>query len=56
MSKWDSKHKRDRSDDKIHLEKGDLKAMVIAAFTVYFPALLLMLVIMFGIIWFFFFR
>ncbi|MGI6578042.1 MAG: hypothetical protein ACOX1Q_08490 [Eubacteriales bacterium] len=44
------------NDDKPKLEKGDLPAMLIAAFGVFLPAAIIVTVFIVGILWFFFFR
>ncbi len=47
---------KEEEQERIPLEKGDLGAMVIAALLVYVPALLLIIGLIVGILWFFFNR
>ena len=42
--------------DKVKLEKGDLPAMIIAAFITFFPILIIAMVIFFGLLWLFLIR
>lgn len=45
-----------RNGDEPELEKGDIPAMLMAAFLVYLPVTILVAVIIFGVLWLFFFR
>ena len=48
------KHYNDIED--AGLEKGDFLAMVIAAFITFFPVLIIVMIIFFGLMWLFFIR
>ena len=45
-----------RNRDEPELEKGDIPAMLMAAFLVYLPVTIVVAGIIFGVLWFFFFR
>lgn len=42
--------------EEVGLEKGDLKAMIIAAFITFFPVLIVAMIIFYGLIWLLFMR
>ncbi|MFA7019251.1 MAG: hypothetical protein WC239_09735 [Sphaerochaetaceae bacterium] len=50
VKKIEERHKK---EEKLPLEKNDLLAMLIAAFIVFLPVLLLLIGIVYGIMWLF---
>ena len=46
----------DQNEEKLSLEKGDYAALIIAAFGVYLPVMILLIGLICGLVWFFFFR
>ncbi len=56
MKRYDEEPKVEPRDEKLSLEKGDLPAMILAAFLVFLPAALLILAIVVGLPVLFFLR
>lgn len=60
LKEWRAKRDAERHgipyEEDMHLEKGDRRAMLISAFLVLIPAVILVLGIMVLVVWLFFFR
>ena len=56
LPKNKSKEELDEHYENVELEKGDLTAMIIAAFITFFPILLIALTVLCGLIWLLFLR
>ena len=53
LPKKKTKEELDKHYENIKLEKGDMLAMIIAAFITFFPVLIAALVVFYGILWLF---
>jgi len=56
LGKKKTKEELDAHYEKMDLEKGDFPAMVIAAIITFFPILLIVLAVFYGLIWLFLIR
>jgi hypothetical protein len=56
LPKKKTREELDEHYNKIELEKGDFLAMVIAAFITFFPVLILVMVLVYGLMWLMFIR
>ena len=56
LPKKKTKEELDEHYKKVELEKGDLPAMIIAAFITFFPVLIIAMVVFYGVIWLLFMR
>ena len=56
LPKKKTREELDEHYKKIELEKGDLPAMIIAAFITFFPVLIIAMVVFYGVIWLLFIR
>ena len=54
--KQKTKEELDEHYKNIELEKGDLSAMIIAAFITFFPVLIIAMAVIYGLIWLLFLR
>jgi len=56
LPKKKTREELDEHYKNIELEKGDLPAMIIAAFITFFPVLIVAMVVFYGLIWLLFIR
>ena len=56
LPKKKTKEELDEHYKKVELEKGDLPAMIIAAFITFFPVLVIAMVVFYGVMWLLFMR
>jgi len=56
LPKKKTKEELDEHYDKVELEKGDLPAMIIAAFITFLPVLIVAMIVFYGVIWLLFSR
>ena len=56
LPKQKPKEELDEHYEKLELEKGDVPAMIIAAFLTFLPVLIVLMVVVYGVLWLFFIR
>ena len=56
LPKRKSKEELDKHYSEVELEKGDFKAMVIAALITFLPVVIIAMVVIYGMVWLFFVR